>query len=140
MKTQKIRKNLSFFTLAVILLSLILLYRCTVCFRELQHSLSMRSLYSSRDYEYALQYRQYSYLNSITRRDTASASDDFIRACHGISDYYEASILYHAYTAAKNNAAASEELQRMKDCKTAWPDYEEYFQDIDQLFTADEIE
>ena len=140
MKTPKIRKKFSFFTLAVILLSLILIYRCTVCFQELHHSLSIGSHYSSQDYEYALQYKQYSYLNTLTRRDTSTASDDFVRACRSISDYYEAAILYHAYDAAKNNAAASKELQRMKDCETAWPDYEEYFRDIDQLFASNGLQ
>ena len=87
-------------------------------------------------YQLFLQYKEYPYLNRICRRDTSSSSDPFIQACHGISDYYEAAILYHAYDKAKNNAAAQTELQRMNACEASYPDYEEYFRDIDQLLAS----
>ena len=37
---------------------------------------------------------------------------------------------------AKNNAAAQTELQRMNACEASYPDYEEYFRDIDQLLAS----
>lgn len=136
MKKSKPRKKFPVFTIAVILLSLVLLYQVADCFQEIRYAFYNGSVYSRQDYEYALQYRNYSYLNRICHQDTESSSDAFIQACHGVSDYYEAAILYHAYDSVKNNAAASKELQRMKNYEDSYPDYEDYFRDIDQLISG----
>ena len=135
MKKAKVRKKSPVFTVSVLFLSLILVYRVVSCAQEIYDSINYYNHFSSEDYEYALQYRNYSYLNRIAKNDTSSPSNEFVQACRDIADYFEASILYHSYDTTKNNTAASKELQRMKNCETAWPDYEEYFQDIDQLFT-----
>ena len=136
MKKAIIRKKPPFFTLAVLVLSLVLLYRIASCVQEIRFSMNYTSRFSASDYEYALQYKDYAYLNRIARNDSSSSTSEFVLACRSIADYYEASILYHAYDTAKNNAAASKELQRMTDDKADWPDYEGYFQDIDQLFVS----
>ena len=121
MKRIKVKKKFSFFTLAVLLLSLVLVSRAASCIEDLRYGFFYSTSYSAQDYQYALQYKEYPYLNRICRRDTSSSSDPFIQACHGISDYYEATILYHAYDKAKNNAAAQTELQRMKACEAYIP-------------------
>lgn len=136
MKRIKAKKKFSFFTLAVLLLSLVLVSRAASCIEDLRYGFFYSTSYSAQDYQYALQYKEYPYLNRICCRDTSSSSDPFIQACHGVSDYYEAAILYHAYDKAKNNAAAQTELQRMNACEASYPDYEEYFRDIDQLLTS----
>lgn len=136
MKKIRSRKKFPLFTIAVIILSIILLYQLSDCIQEIRYAFYDSSVYSRQDYEYALQYHNYSYLDRICHRDTSSSQDEFIQACHSISDYYDAALLYHAYNTAKNSAAASRELQRMNDCETSYPDYEEYFRDIDQLISS----
>ena len=79
MKRIKAKKKFSFFTLAVLLLSLVLVSRAASCIEDLRYGFFYSTSYSAQDYQYALQYKEYPYLNRICRRDTSSSSDPFIQ-------------------------------------------------------------
>lgn len=98
-----------------VILTLTLVLFLFVGYTTIRESMDITDYYSEDSYLFDLQYRNYSYLVGMTRRD-AVLDKEFspeITACRSVAGYFEAATLYKAYLEADDEEQAKRQKERM---------------------------